>query len=330
MIDILIVGAGISGLMAANKLKEQGFTLTVVDKGRGVGGRMATRRIENGRADHGAQFFTVRHDAFSHYVEEWLKQELIHPWSMGWSDGSVAAPSQDGHPRYVGDKGMTTVPKHLAADLDVRKSTKLTRIVQSGAGWQAEAEDGTRFRSRALLLTPPVPQSVALLDAGAVPLVAADRAALARISYDPCLAGMFLIEGAIDLPEPGAVQRPDHTFPWIADNRRKGISPNARLLTVHTDPTLSRDLWDADDAVKIAVIEQALTPFLDTSAYIVSAQVHPWRYAIPTTLHAERTLLATNLPPLAFAGDAFREPRVEGASLSGLAAADALANALAP
>lgn len=326
--DILIAGAGISGLIAANKLKDLGYTVTVVDKGRGVGGRMATRRIANGRADHGAQFFTVRHDAFSHYVENWLVRGLIRPWSMGWSDGSIAAPSQDGHPRYVGDQGMTTVPKHLAAGLNVRLNTELTRVTANGSGWLAEAEDGSRFRSRAILLTPPVPQSLALLHAGGVRLSPADHDGLAHISYDPCLAGLFLIEGNVDLPEPGAIQRPEHTFPWIADNRRKGISPVARLITVHTAPALARDLWDADDGVKIAVIEQALSPFLDTGAAIAAAQAHRWRYAIPTTLHAGRTLLAAGLPPLAFAGDAFGEPRVEGAALSGLAAAETLAAAL--
>ncbi|HMQ53993.1 MAG TPA: FAD-dependent oxidoreductase, partial [Anaerolineae bacterium] len=53
--DVLVVGAGLSGLMAANLLKAYGFKVTVLDKGRSVGGRLATRRIGPGRADHGAQ-----------------------------------------------------------------------------------------------------------------------------------------------------------------------------------------------------------------------------------------------------------------------------------
>ena len=58
--DVLIIGAGLAGLMAANSLKEQGWQVTLVDKGRSVGGRLATRRIGPGRADHGTQFFTAR------------------------------------------------------------------------------------------------------------------------------------------------------------------------------------------------------------------------------------------------------------------------------
>lgn len=324
MQDVLIVGAGIAGLMAAAQLQRHGFSVTVLDKGRGVGGRMATRRIGNGRADHGAQFFTVREHTFRVHVNGWITNGWVRQWSQGWSRGSAAAPTQDGHPRYVGDEGMTTVPKRLAQDLDVRTGVRVTAVSPGGNGWQVTDQGGSHYEGRALLLTPPVPQSLALLANGEVLLVNDDRWALERIQYDPCLAGLFVVDGDVQLPEPGALQRPEQTFPWIADNQRKGISPHARIITVHAAPELTWSLWEADDALKISTLQSGLDPFLAADAVIKSAQVHRWRFAIPTTLHDARTLLAQNLPPLAFAGDAFKEPRVEGAALSGLSAAEAL------
>lgn len=59
---IVIVGAGLSGLVAARSLAASGHDVSVLDKGRGVGGRLATRRIGDAVLDHGAQFFTVRTD----------------------------------------------------------------------------------------------------------------------------------------------------------------------------------------------------------------------------------------------------------------------------
>jgi renalase len=53
--DVLIVGAGIAGLAAATDLHAAGRTVLVVDKGRGVGGRLASRRIGAATFDHGAQ-----------------------------------------------------------------------------------------------------------------------------------------------------------------------------------------------------------------------------------------------------------------------------------
>ena len=53
-----VVGAGVTGLTAARHLAPS-FDVVVVDKGRGVGGRLATRRIGDATFDHGAQFITT-------------------------------------------------------------------------------------------------------------------------------------------------------------------------------------------------------------------------------------------------------------------------------
>ena len=62
---IAIVGAGLAGLSCAQALRAGGADVQLFDKGRGVGGRMATRRVDTplGPAtfDHGAQFLTA-HD----------------------------------------------------------------------------------------------------------------------------------------------------------------------------------------------------------------------------------------------------------------------------
>ena len=80
MIDVLVIGAGISGLLCASELQRAGVSVRVLDKGRGVGGRMATRRMGGGRFDHGAQFFTVREPSFQSYVDEWLQAGVIQEW----------------------------------------------------------------------------------------------------------------------------------------------------------------------------------------------------------------------------------------------------------
>ncbi len=326
--DVLIIGAGLSGLIAAHKVIERGFSVTLVDKGRSVGGRLATRRIGKGLADHGAQFFTARSSDFQRNVDKWLAEDLVYVWSSGFSDG-VKTPEQfDGHPRYATKGGMNALAKYLAGQLTEKATictdVKISKLSQLTNGWQAEDDKGDLYSAKALLLTPPVPQSLTLLGSIREKLNSHDRKALERISYFPCVAGLFRVEGVVNLPEPGALQRPDAVLSWIADNQRKGISPDARIITVHAAGSISQNLWDLPETDALNFIQQEFERYLAEDATIVEAELKRWRYSQPKILHSERYLIAQGLAPLAFAGDGFGEARVEGAFLSGLAAGEAL------
>ena len=101
-------------------------------------------------------------------------------------------------------------------------------------GWHVETDAGVRWRAASLVLTPPVPQSLALVESGGFMLDAGIKARLARISYDPCIAVMATFAGIVKLPEPGAVQiEGGEPVNWIADNNRKGVSPLPSALTSH-------------------------------------------------------------------------------------------------
>ncbi|MFZ2361199.1 MAG: FAD-dependent oxidoreductase [Anaerolineae bacterium] len=327
--DVLIVGAGVSGLMAAHALQAQGLTALLLDKGRSVGGRLATRRVGPGRADHGAQFFTVRSPQFRAWVERWQAEGLVFVWSTGWSDGSLAETPSDGHPRYAVRGGMNALAQHLAQGLDVRVETHVAALKPKAHGWQVVDQAGRTYDGRGLLLTPPVPQSLELLEASGIVLADCDREALEDIEYAPSLAGIFWLDQPLRLPEPGAMQRSNAPIAWMADNQRKGISPEATLATVHAAPEISEAAWQMPEAAVLESLFEGLQPFLPPGAQVLEQQLKRWRYALPTQSYPERMLVADGPLPLVFAGDAFGGPRIEGAALSGLAAGRALATVVA-
>ena len=78
--DVLIIGAGLAGLSAANDLRQAGRKVLVIDKGRGLGGRLAGRRIGDATFDHGAQFFTARESRFKAAVEGWIQAGVAEEW----------------------------------------------------------------------------------------------------------------------------------------------------------------------------------------------------------------------------------------------------------
>lgn len=319
----VIVGAGVSGLLAARSLEDAGWETVVLDKGRGVGGRMATRRVADGIFDHGAQFFTARSEEFKKLVAEWEESGAAVEWSRGFADADGER-EPDGHPRYRGTSGMTSIPKHLADGLDVRLGEKAVHVLRSGSGWEVRCESGLSERGDALLLTAPVPQSLALVG-GLVPTY--KREDLRRISYDPCVALMVLLEDAADIPEPGGMQIKGEPLNWISDNERKGVS-EAPSLTIHAGPKWSREHFgDPDEETTAALLDAAGEALgRNVASHAIATSLARWRYSWVTRNHSERFFVGAEHPPLVFAGDAFGEPKVEGASLSGLAAAEWLAN----
>ena len=320
----VIVGAGISGLLAAGGLRDAGWRVTVLDKGRGVGGRMATRRVGGAGFDHGAQFFTVRSETFEGLVNDWLAAGAAAEWSRGFADAEGNA-NPDGHPRYRGSEGMTSIPKHRAGGLDVRTGERVVRVDRDGGGWTVACESGLSVSGDALLLTAPVPQSLALAESGNYGLPEDARGQLENVSYDPCLAVMALLDGASPVPELGGVQIKGEPLDWIGDNATKGIADRP-ALTIHGGPQWSRDHYDDGEAdVTRALLRLAGESLgADIAAATVETSLARWRSSWVTSSHEAPCLVASEDPPLVFCGDGFGQPKVEGAALSGLAAADRL------
>ena len=329
-VDVLIVGAGVSGLMAARALETSGYAVRLIDKGTRPGGRLATDRIGNhGLADYGAQFFTARAAVLKNHIDQWLAQDWVYVWGTGWSDGSLKPVAADGHPRYAARGGMNQLAAHLAQGLDIALRRAVASIQMTAGGWRLTDENGAVYQAPALVMTPPAPQTLELLDASAVQLHPQDLNELRRIRFGPCLCGLHEIDGEVDLPPPGAMQNFQSDVYWIADNQVKGIS-TAKIITTHASPKYSRQHWDAPPADIIAKLEAALRPHLQPGGRIVNTQLKKWRCSIPLTTHPHECLLAKDLPNLVFAGDAFGgRGRVEGAFMSGIAAGHALAAALA-
>jgi renalase len=354
----IVIGAGISGVTAAQQLQALGFDVTILDKSRGVGGRMAHRRTPSGGFDHGAQFFTTRDPLFEETVQEWVEAGIAKKWSQGFFNGDSTADTTadttaelnsdlnaeahegDGHPRYISSEGMNAIVKHVAKGLDIKLNQKIMKIEALKTGWSLQTESGEKYDADILLMTAPAPQALDLISE-VVSVNAVER--LSNIEYAPCITALIQYESAIDLPFPGAIQldgQSGQQIGWIANNVQKGISETGANLTVQMVPEFSKLHWGIESDEVIEMIKAHLEPWISKSVpstqstqstqsaqpfpAIKSWQIHRWKFSQPLSCDPEHFLLLDSPHPIGFAGDGFCHPRVEGAFLSGIHVAKAI------
>ncbi len=318
----LIIGGGLAGLMAGTVLQRNNIAVTILDKGRGIGGRLASRRIANSQGekgvfDYGAQFFTVRDVRFRRWTEQWLKEGWIREWTDKFEatgrNGRLAA-----EPRFCGTVSTRQIAQNLAEPLAVQPRTRIVGIDWTSTAWMLVDDQGNRFESDIVISTLPVPQALDLFRESDLTLPKTELEQLEHVSYLPCFAALILPDRPSNIPKPGGVKLDGSPLEWLGDNQQKGISP-IPAVTAHLGREYSREHFDDDPATIVDHIRDAASEWVDTRDAIL--QLHRWRYSQPNTLHPGPFLAFEAPGPLVLAGDAFVAPRVEGAVLSGLEAA---------
>lgn len=315
MDPIIVVGAGISGVACARVLAEAGLPVTVVDRGRRIGGRMASRELMERPVDTGAQYFTVTDDRFARVVADLEAAGITRPWTDTFtvlSSGVEPTPKQ-GPVRWGAPAGMRSVVEALASGLEVREGA-VEAVTADAEGLRV---DGTP--ASAVVLAMPDGQAKRLLGEGLSSLTAD----LTR-EWEPVLALTAWWPTRVwDLD--GAFVNGDPTLAWIADDgSRRG--DGAPVLVAHSTPAFAAPHVPEPQAALPAMLA-ALQRVLGISSPPSGTHLQRWSMARPTGSRDEPFLLTP--AGLGLCGDGWGPvSKVEGAFLSGAALGDALVTRL--
>lgn len=318
MSGALVVGAGISGIACATAMAEAGVIPLVVDRGRAVGGRMASRTLRDtgtafdGRVvDIGASYFTVSNPEFRAVVDDWVTRGLARPWTDSFhvasSDGVDAV--RTGPVRYAANGGLRSLIADSASKLpEVWPSIDVTSITADGASLIVDGE-----RRSAVALCMPNAQAHRLIDASL--MTSALEASMTGITYEPVIAVTAVFDVQCWEDFDGMFVNDDPVITWIAnDGSRRG--DDAPVLVAHVNPVLSvRHL--EDPASVLPIVLATLRRVLSLTDQPVWVDAHRWTFAKPMTAHQEPFHLEESRL-LGLAGDAWADgPKVETAWLSG-------------
>lgn len=310
--DVLVVGAGLTGLCIARALHVAGIRVQVLDKGRGVGGRLATRRFDGAVFDHGLQVLDL--------ADHWLRSRLDAALPGGLAGQADLRHTPAG---LIGVNGITAIAKGLATGLDVALSARVDAVVAAPSGWRLHGE-GLQLEAPVVVLTAPVPQALALVAAGGLTLDPSVQTALAGVRYHRCVVAMATLDTAdsdepsIDPAGTGFCTVPDsRVVAQLVLNHRKGISPVA-AATVHATADWSDARWDQSVEARTAELLTAAEPWLPGVPRIT--QGHGWRYArYASGWRGDACVALDRAGTLLVAGDALGGGDVSGAFQSAAA-----------
>ena len=168
MKNVAIIGAGITGVTVANLLQKK-YNLTVFEKSRGVGGRMATRRAEPYQFNHGAQYFKIGNKEFKDFVKPLIVNKIIKPLTANQieiSNKKVIKRTKIYNQQYfTAESKMNAVVKYLINNnFSIKLLCKIKKTLKENDNWFIIDSDDVSYGPYDwLLITIPPNQAIEIL-----------------------------------------------------------------------------------------------------------------------------------------------------------------------
>lgn len=300
---VAVVGAGMAGATCAAALRQAGWAVTVVDKARGPGGRMATRRAAWRDAaggehaawwHHGAPSFEVTSVDFAAQVAAWAEAGWVLP---------SASRADDGLRRWQAAGAQPGLCRALLDGVDNHWASAVGSVARDGAGWWLGV--GANPLKATVSIGPFDAVVLALPPAQAAPLLAPHEADWARASalvgMQPCWTLLGVVRhgvaeavdggaGADTGAWPDALDQPlpHRSGGVLASARRQSLPPGEpdwpaghEAWVLHATAGWStRHLEDTPEQV-VQQLTAAWAALWAEPPVWISCAAHRWRYARP-------------------------------------------------
>lgn len=350
---VAVIGAGVAGAACAATLMSAGLDVTVFDKSRGVGGRMATRRVPWSDAndavrlvdfDHGCPYFTATSERFTTVVRRAERVGAAAHWQPHVYAGF---PTPRVRQVVVPVPDMPAFSRHLLEGVPLRLGQAVTALERRLDGWHlhlaGHGVDPVRDGPYQQVVIAMPPAQAATLLAGHQDVWAAS---LREVPMQPCWT-LMAVTNDVDWPWDAA--EPERSaLAWVGRTDRKPGRPEASdspaspegpdtsmprtaRWVAHATPAWSLAHLESDPAQVTELLRAALGRLMPGRAAVqwLHTSVHRWRYARRSHVSHDDMGSWLNVGlGLGVCGDAFGNGSVEAAWCSGDDLAQALVESL--
>ncbi|MDX1640294.1 MAG: FAD-dependent oxidoreductase [Balneolaceae bacterium] len=313
-----IIGAGLSGLTAGRILARSGHEVTIFEKSRGYGGRMATRYAGKGlgsNMDHGLSYFQVKSDPFKEFADELLDEKLIQPWGKKFAafDGErflESSPNISSGPFYTSTKGMNEIGKYLGRWVDVRTETKVGGLTYFGTNrskkrsWMVNLTSSETFEADAVVIALPAPQAYGILG------MARDETNTLKIirqidevTYNQTFS-LMVGYGSQEAPDWHGVICRNSTLDFVSNETLKRDTQECSIV-LHASDSFTREYRNSDeDTISKKMLGELAEIAGGWAATPDWSQLHFWRYSsAKKVIDSPYLELEDEDAPLALIGD---------------------------
>ncbi len=328
-----IIGAGIAGLTAGRLLAKAGHEVTILEKSRGFGGRMATRYAgdeQNVKMDHGVPFFTARSSEFQSFSAELLEKGLIRIWGKNFSfyDGEKLIernPNPTELTTFSAVDGMNSIGKYLSRWVDVKTGANVGGLTHIGENrrkkraWMVNLSSRDTFEADAIIIATPAPQAYGILNTTTDETATLKMVSeIDEISYRPSFS-LMLGYGDAEIPGWEGIVCKNSPIRFISNEGSKRNNGQPCSLVVHsTDEFAGKHRHSDEETVKKALLSELSGIAGSWASTPEWSQLHFWKYSQPVkSLDRPFFDLEVEDTPLALAGDYFDGKDIDAAYRSG-------------
>jgi renalase len=270
--DVLVIGAGMAGLTLALKLKGEGRQVVCVDKARGSGGRLSSKRIQSDKYsvsfDLGALSFTAQTSQFRQEVKDWSQAGHMTTWLHS-----------EGEEQYIGTPRSSSITRFLADEAAVQFDVRISALVKGEKNWSVyrETQSGETLYAYAneIVLACPAPQTYALL-----PKEHEFKSLLNGVSIHSQWVAMFALPHTLSVPN--LWQHPNTNIARISyENSKPGrhTEHGLHIYLVQASNQWSEARLDYSKDKAVYELANELSQLCPEPIVIKSDYAHRWLYS---------------------------------------------------
>lgn len=289
-----IIGASLPGLVAAKDLMNAGHEVTIIEKNRSMGGRIATLNAGDNMdipVDYGISHLSPSGDKFSAFVDELAEKDLIKPWadSFGqYKDGKISAVNSNSEngPHYAAPKGMFEIARYLNRWSDIKQNAQAGGMTYFGDDrhkkrpWMINMTDFSVYEVDAVIIAVPAIEAYAMLQTmqDETPVRKIIRH-IDEVRYDSTMV-ISLGADSENEPEWKGIECHHDSIKWITnETSKRPENIDQTVLSIYSTHQFARNYFHEDS-------EKAKEVMLKQAALILGDWVHDnkwnvlnhWRY----------------------------------------------------